>query len=139
MKNQRKKNSKFTISKKDYNSIIETIMDNEAMIKMIEDNYYQKSMQNVDNADVNINHLENIFTNETYYLAMKIVPLLERKVLYLSYIENCRLNEICRRLKLEKNEVISLRSKGINHFKHNLEILYKSEKLKKGSKNEKKS
>ena len=139
MKNQRKKNSKFTISKKDYNSIIETIMDNEAMIKMIEDNYYQKSMQNVDNADVNINHLENIFTNETYYLAMKIVPLLERKVLYLSYIENCRLNEICRRLKLEKNEVISLRSKGINHFKHNLEILYKSEKLKKGAKNEKKS
>lgn len=139
MKNQRKKNSKFTISKKDYNSIIETIMDNEAMIKMIEDNYYQKSMQNVDNADVNINHLENIFTNETYYLAMKIVPLLERKVLYLSYIENCRLNEICRRLKLEKNEVISLRSKGINHFKHNLEILYKSEKLKEVSKNEKKS
>ena len=139
MKNQRKKNSKFTISKKDYNSIIETIMDNEAMIKMIEDNYYQKSMQNVDNADVNINHLENIFTNETYYLAMKIVPLLERKVLYLSYIENCRLNEICKRLKLEKNEVISLRSKGINHFKHNLEILYKSEKLKKDSKNEKKS
>lgn len=139
MKNQRKKNSKFTISKKDYNSIIETIMDNEAMIKMIEDNYYQKSMRNVDNADVNINHLENIFTNETYYLAMKIVPLLEKKVLYLSYIENCRLNEICRRLKLEKNEVISLRSKGINHFKHNLEILYKSEKLKKGAKNEKKS
>ena len=139
MKNQRKKNSKFTISKKDYNSIIETIMDNEAMIKMIEDNYYQKSMQNVDNADVNINHLENIFTNETYYLAMKIVPLLERKVLYLSYIENCRLNEICKRLKIKKNEVISLRSKGINHFKHNLEILYKSEKLKEVSKNKKKS
>ncbi len=139
MKNQKKKNSKFSMSKKDYNSIIETIMDNEAMIKMIEDNYYQKSMQNIDNADVNINHLENIFTNETYYLAMKIVPLLERKVLYLSYIENCRLNDICKRLKLSKNEVISLRSKGINHFKHNLEILYKSEKLKKGSKNEKKN
>ena len=139
MKNQKKKNSKFSMSKKDYNTIIETIMDNEAMIKMIEDNYYQKSMQNIDNADVNINHLENIFTNETYYLAMKIVPLLERKVLYLSYIENCRLNDICKRLKLSKNEVISLRSKGINHFKHNLEILYKSEKLKKGSKNEKKN
>ena len=139
MKNRRKTNSKFTMSKTDYNSIIETIMDNEAMIKMIEDNYYQKSMQNVDNADVNINHLENIFTNETYYLAMKIVPLLERKILYLSYIENCRLNDICKRLKLSKNEVISLRSKGINHFKHNLEILYKSEKLKKGSKNEKKN
>ena len=45
-------------------------------------------MQKADNSDVTINHLENIFTNETYYLAMKIVPLLERKVLYLSYVEN---------------------------------------------------
>ena len=106
-------------------SIIETIIDTEAIIKIIENNYYQRTMQNVDNADVSINHLENIFTNETYYLAMKIVPLLERKVLYLSYIENCRLNDICRRLKIDK---------GINHFKHNLEILYKSEKLKDGTK-----
>lgn len=125
--------------KKAFQSIIETIIDNEKVIKMIEDNYYQKSMQDVDNADVNINHLENIFTNETYYLAMKIVPLIERKVLYLSYIENCRLNDICKRLKLGKNEVISLRSKAINHFKHNLEILYKSEKIKKGAKMKKKN
>ncbi|MFR2787192.1 MAG: hypothetical protein ACLTBX_00145 [Clostridia bacterium] len=138
MKNFKKKKSNY-INTKDYKKIIETIIDNETVIQMIEDNYYKKSMQAVDNADVNINHLENIFTNETYYLAMKIVPLLERKVLYLSYIENCRLNDICKRLKLGKNEVISLRSKAINHFKHNLEILYKSEKIKKGAKNEKKN
>ena len=138
MKNFKKKKSNY-INTKDYKKIIETIIDNETVIQMIEDNYYKKSMQDVDNADVNIYHLENIFTNETYYLAMKIVPLLERKVLYLSYIENCRLNDICKRLKLEKNEVISLRSKAINHFKHNLEILYKSEKIKKGAKNEKKN
>ncbi len=138
MKNLKKKKSNY-INTKDYKKIIETIIDNETVIQMIEDNYYKKSMQDVDNADVNINHLENIFTNETYYLAMKIVPLLERKVLYLSYIENCRLNDVCKRLKLGKNEVISLRSKAINHFKHNLEILYKSEKIKKGAKNEKKN
>ena len=125
MKTFKKKKSNY-INTKDYKRIIETIIDNETVLQMIEDNYYQKSMQDVDNADVNINHLENIFTNETYYLAMKIVPLLERKVLYLSYIENCRLNDICKRLKLGKNEVISLRSKAINHFKHNLEILYKN-------------
>ncbi len=135
----KKKILNLSKDKKAFQSIIETIIDNETVIQMIEDNYYKKSMQDVDNADVNINHLENIFTNETYYLAMKIVPLLERKVLYLSYIENCRLNDICKRLKLEKNEVISLRSKAINHFKHNLEILYKSEKIKKGAKNEKKN
>ena len=96
-------------------------------------------MQKADNSDVSINHLENIFTNETYYLAMKMVPLLERKVLYLSFVENIKLNDIFRRLKLSKNEVIKLRNKGINHFKHNLDLLYKSEKLKRGTKNEKKS
>lgn len=135
MKNQKK----FTKDKKEFLSIIETIIDNETIIKMIEDSHYQRLMQDVDDSDVNINHLENIFTDEIYYLAMKMVPLVERKVLYLSYIENCRLDDICRKLKLSKTEVITLRNKGINHFKHNLEILYKSEKLKKGNKSEKKS
>lgn len=115
------------------NSVIETILETETIIQMLESNYYQKSMENADIADVNINHLENIFTNETYYLAMKMVPLIERKVLYLSYIENLRLNDICKRLKLSKNEVIRLRTKGINHFKHNLELLYKTNKIKKGT------
>ena len=101
---------------------------------MIENNYYKTQMQKADNSDVSINHLEKIFTNETYYLAMKIVPLLERKVLYLSYVENIRLNDICKRLKLQKNDVIRLRNKGINHFKHNLEILYKTEKIRGGKK-----
>ncbi len=123
------------LSQKDteLNSVIETILETETIIQMLESNYYQKSMENADIADVNINHLENIFTNETYYLAMKIVPLIERKVLYLSYIENLRLNDICKRLKLSKNEVIKLRTKGINHFKHNLELLYKTNKIKKGT------
>lgn len=115
------------------NSVIETLLETETIIQMLESNYYQKSMENADIADVNINHLENIFTNETYYLAMKIVPLIERKVLYLSYIENLRLNDIRKRLKLSKNEVIRLRTKGINHFKHNLELLYKTNKIKKGT------
>lgn len=115
------------------NSVIETILETETIIQMLENNYYQKSMENADIADVNINHLENIFTNETYYLAMKIVPLIERKVLYLSYIENLKLNDIRKRLKLSKNEVIKLRTKGINHFKHNLELLYKTNKIRKGT------
>lgn len=134
MKNQKNKNLLFTDDKKEMQSMIETIIDTERIIKIIEDNYYEKSMQDVDNADVSINHLENIFANETYYIAMKIVPLIERKVLYLSYIENVRLNDICRRLKLSKNEVITLRNKGITHFKNNLKTLYKTENLKKGKK-----
>ena len=111
-------------------------LPNEEIKKIISDNYYNTQMQKADNSDVTINHLENIFTNQTYYLAMKIVPLLERKVLYLSYIENVRLNDICRRLKLQKKEIITLRTKGINHFKHNLQLLYKTQKLR-GGKNRK--
>ena len=107
-------------------SVIETILETETIIQMLEKNYYRTSMEKADTSDVNINHLENIFSNETYYLAMKIVPLIERKVLYLSCIENLR-------LKLSKNEVIKLRTKGINHFKHNLELLYKTNKVKKGN------
>ncbi len=128
-----KKVKKLNTNDIELNSVIETILETETIIQMLESNYYQKSMENADIADVNINHLENIFTNETYYLAMKIVPLIERKVLYLSYIENLRLNDICKRLKLSKNEVIKLRTKGINHFKHNLELLYKTNKVKKGN------
>ena len=102
--------------------------------KILTNTYCLTSMKQVENSDADINHLENIFTNETYYAAMKLVPLLERKVLYLSYVENIRLNNICRRLKLKNKEAIYLRNKGITHFKNNLETLYKLEKLKKGGK-----
>lgn len=106
------------------------LFPNEYIQKIISENYYKKSIQDIDNSDVNINHLENIFSNELYYLAMKIVPLMERKVLYLTYVENCKLIDICRRLKMQKKKVISLREKGIRHFKYNLQTLYKANNLK---------
>ena len=125
MKNLKKSNTNFNYTK-------DIQLPNEEIEKMIQEGFYQIQMQKADNIDVDINHLENIFTDETYYLAMKIVPLLERKVLYLSYIENVRLNDICRRLKLQKKDVVSLREKGIKHFKYNLNTLSKANKYKKG-------
>ena len=109
-------------------------LPNDLIRKILKDNYYTKSMQQVEDIGVDINHLENIFTDQTYYQAMKIVPLLERKVLYLTYIENARLNDICRRLKLSKMEVISIRKKGITHFKNNWEILSKAQVFRGDSK-----
>lgn len=114
--------------------IKEIKLPDEEISKILTDSYYQKLEQQLDNTDVDINHLEKIFTNETYYLAMKIVPLLEKKVLYLSYIENARLSDICRKLKLQKKEVISLRNKGIIHFKNNLNTLNKANKIKNNNK-----
>lgn len=107
------------------------LLPNETMQKISAENYFQNSIKQIENSDVNINHLENIFSNDSYYLAMKLVPLLERKILYLSYIEKIKLVDICKRLKLSKKEVVSLRSKAIIHFKHNLEMLYKIQKVKK--------
>ena len=134
MKNQKKETLKLNKNSEDknqLNSIVETTLDTEKIVQLIEQESYQREMQYADNADVDINHLEKIFTDETYYLAMKIVPLLERKVLYLSYIENVRLNDICRRLKLQKREVIHLRNQGIIHFKNNLNTLYKANNIRK--------
>mgnify|MGYP006071160551 CR=1 FL=1 len=107
-------------------------LPNEKIQNIIQQSFYQTQIDKINNIDADINHLEKIFTDETYYAAMKIVPLLERKVLYLSYIENARLNDICKRLKLQKNEVISLRNKGIEHFKNNLKTLYKANNIKNG-------
>ncbi len=107
-------------------------LDSKTIKNILINNYYQKAIQDI---DVDINHLEKIFTDKTYYLAMKIVPLLERKVLYLSYIENVRLNEICTKLKINKKDVISLRKKGIIHFKNNLRMINKSNNLEGGDKN----
>ena len=126
MKNQKRVKTDLAKLSKDIQ------LPNEEVRKIVMENYSQKLMSEADNLDVDINHLENIFSNETNYLAMKLVPLLERKVLYLSYIENARLNDICRRLKLQKKEVITLRNKAITHFKNNLSTLSKITLIKKG-------
>ena len=45
-------------------SVIETILETETIIQMLEINYYRTSMEKADTSDVNINHLENIFSNK---------------------------------------------------------------------------
>ena len=62
----------------------------------------------------------------------KMAHIFNYLVLYLAYVENVRLNDICRRLKLQKKEAIKLRSKGIEHFKNNLATIYKVQKVSKG-------
>ena len=43
---------------------------------------YLLNNNSFEDIDVDINHLENIFHNENYYKAMKIVPLKQRQILY---------------------------------------------------------
>ena len=55
MRKEKKKHSK------------EIQLPNEEMQKLLANSYYEKSLNQLYNSNVTINHLENIFTNETYY------------------------------------------------------------------------
>ncbi len=104
-------------------------LDNKKSKNFIDYLIYQKYLRELttDNSErkIDINHLENIFNNPIYYLAMKHVPLRERQILYLNICENEKLNNICQRLKLNQKRVLKLRSNGIKHFKENVEKLSK--------------
>ena len=41
-------------------------LPNEEIQKILANSYYEKSIKQLDNSTVTINHLENIFTNETF-------------------------------------------------------------------------
>ena len=45
---------------------------------------------------------------------------IERKVFYLSIIKNERLDYLCNRLKLSRNEVIEIKKEAQKHFIENL-------------------
>lgn len=104
-------------------------LDNKKNKNFIDYLIYQKYLRELTTNNferkIDINHLENIFNNPIYYLAMKCVPLRERQVLYLNICENEKLNNICKRLKLTPKKVIRLRSNGIKHFKENVEKINK--------------
>lgn len=74
----------------------------------------------LDEIDLDSAHLENAFTNKKYYLAMKLLPLTEKEVLYYSVIENYSLTTISKKLKISKKEVVTLKQKAITDFKENL-------------------
>lgn len=73
-----------------------------------------------DEIDISAEHLENAFTNRKYYLAMKLLPLQEKQVLYYSVVEFRPLNWISKKLNLSKSEVTKLLEKAKRDFKANL-------------------
>lgn len=84
-------------------------------------NYLQRNTDEIDNIDVDINHLENIFHNERYYKAMKKVPLKQRQVLYLLVVKEYNLREVAEILKTTTSNISKLKRNAINNFKKNLE------------------
>lgn len=95
----------------------------------IEQEIYQRFLREQSNIRkdetyIDMVHLENIFTNEIYYQAMKNIPVSEKQVLYLYFYERKTLNEICQILKKSKKEIVNMKRLAIQHFKENLKKLY---------------
>lgn len=88
--------------------------------RKIYNDYIRQKQIHSKNKKVDINHLENIFTNRVNYFAMKNIPLIEKKILYLNIYQNECLDSICKILNLTKIQVLIYQRLGIQHFKNNV-------------------
>ena len=84
---------------------------------------YLLNTNEIDNIDVDINHLENIFHNEKYCKAMKKVPLKQRQVLYLLFVEEYTTKEVAKYFHTTTDNINKIKQNAIKNFKKNLEEL----------------
>lgn len=126
----RKKTTKDTISLNDMKK--RKKIDSQVYQDYLRENLIDTKEEN----HIDIEHLENIFTNEIYYRAMKNLAPIEKAILFLSFYENKTLKEICKTLKKSKAEVVKLKSVAIKHFKKNVEKYNLILKKKGGATNE---
>ena len=71
--------------------------------------------------DMDLEHIERVFKNKKYYKAMKRVPTLEKKVLYLIAVEEYTPSEVGYLLNKRTEQIRKLKKRAIKHFKKNLE------------------
>lgn len=101
-------------------------LDNPKELIEVEKNIYQEFLRK-GKSDIpkekyiDCKHLENIFTTQTYYQAMKDLSDKEKIILYYCFYENKQLNEVSETIKCSKDEVVKLKKQAIQHFKENIE------------------
>ena len=84
---------------------------------------YLLNNDSFEDIDVDINHLENIFHNEKYCIAMRNVPLRQRQVLYLLFIKEYTIDEVAKMFKTTSSNINKLKQNAIRNFKENLKKL----------------
>lgn len=111
--------------------------DNPKDLKEIEKYAYQDYLinKNTNKEKVDYKRLEEIFTNDIYYKAMKEIPLKEKYAIYLVVLDGCDLEKACSEMKVSRKEIIEIKTKGINRFKKNIEK-YQNSKRNGGDFNE---
>ena len=116
-KNKRmNKGRKFTKAR---NYSFDNPRDQKKIEKKTYQEYLRNKQKNIENVDYK--HLENVFTNEVHYRAMKELPLIEKRALYIAVFDASDLEKACAEMKMTKKEVIKIKTKAINRFKDNVE------------------
>ena len=116
---QQKKNINFDeISLNDYST--QKLLNNQSY-----QNYLREFSNNTNEKVKYTKRLEEIFKNEIYYSALKKLPLQEKRIFYLSLFKRLQLDEICKKEKLSKKEVIKIKELSIEHFIKNVQLLKK--------------
>lgn len=90
---------------------------------------YERNKTGIEN--VSYKHLEEVFTNEIHYEAMKSLPLIEKQALFVTVFATSDLEQACSDMRKGKKEIIEIKTRAINHFKDNV----KKELEKKSKKN----
>ena len=104
-------------------------LNNPKDVKIIEEENYTKFLrEQFTNEKVYLKDepLENIFTNEIYYRAMKDMSKIEKQLLREVFLNEYTLEDISKKLRLTKAETIELKKTAIEHFKN---LVRKYEKL----------
>lgn len=132
MKRKIRKNEKWNKGRRfsklrDYK--FENEQDESRLDKYSYEKYQRNEKKNFEN--VGYKHLEEVFTNEIHYEAMKDLPLIEKQALFVTVFATSDLEKACSDMRKGKKEVIELKTRAINHFKENV----KKELEKKSKKN----
>ena len=100
------------------NKIRNYSFDNPRDKKRIDKEIYKDYLRNENKGVENVSykHLEEVFTNEIHYEAMKKLPLIEKQALFVAVFECSDLEKACSDMKMTKTEVIEIKTKAINHF-----------------------
>lgn len=130
MKRKNKRNYKGNKYLKLKNYSFDNPRDRRKIDKEIYQRYLKCEKKGIENIDYR--YLENVFTNEIHYKAMKELPLKEKQVLYVVVVEASDLEKACDEMKMSKTEIIEIKTQAINRFKENVKKFQRQAAKKKG-------
>ena len=100
--------------------IMEFIVDECINDAIFRKRYFPQQIRKENTEDIDYKHLEEVFSDETYYNAMKNLPLSEKFAIYVYVFRGEYLDRLCKDYNLSKQGFIELKNCGVKRFKKNV-------------------